>query len=1450
MGAMLPTLKYFQTIEADQAQTRSDGLDLSDPFDLSALGSDTWLSRLEHKGFDFSIKAGFFFLRKFWPVAQFGRLLIVSRAADVRKVLKDREHFAVPFALEMTELAGGETFVLGLEDEGHDWQRAIIAGVMSRDDIVGMRATARRITEALIANSRGRIDVVKDLFARVSAEVCLSYFGLTTADPDAFSDWLLSISALLFADPFGSAQTRALALKGSAGVRGVIDKALALASSQANDATLLSRLKEKQKTEPDLTDAKIKAIFVGLATGLVPTTTLAAGKLIEELLGRPDKLRQAIALANAGNLDGLQALLFEAARLNSALSPGLWRYCRKATTYVDSRGRSTPVAQGTVVLVGTASALVDSAEIPDPYAFKTGRPSSSFDLAFGTDWHECMGKWVAMALITEIAAIVLKLPGFRPAPGRDGKMGWVGPFPRRLDVVFDSPAAPAGFSMVTVVAPLAPGANAGKIKAALEALGNPAPDPVKAAIEQAGTIHFISASVLEFGDADKPRPHLVIEINADGNDEQAISATARALTATLGAIVTEATQVASLENALHRYKIDLETRPFGAIGLNFPGLGEFSVRDIDRQSQLANFSKDAVGFYLQSHLGRGGRALDALEFVRGLIRPTEATAATVAADASGKLAQLARRGQAFADDLLLPSRRRLAMMDWTEPSLGAALWALLADSSDLVYAKSAAALVFAISTYWGFHWLPWPHAKLFEVKGLQWLADAVGAAAIGALITALVIALVAVLAIVWLRRLETSDVPDNREPTLATIRAAAAVEDAPGYAQNHFTSVSELKPGFFRKMTLAASLWGIKELVTRLYRPGFVLDLGTINFARWFRPPGAEKLVFFSNFDGSWHSYLEDFITKAHAGQSAAWSNGVGFPRTRYLILDGAQDGDSFKRWVRRQQVVTQFWRPRFPELPANIKRANALIHFGLARAADETEARDWLSLFGSIPRPDGLVETDEAQSLLFRSFGHLPEGEFIALRFPDDASRLRNWLNALAGEAEVSGLGLSFGDYPGDPNDTDRTAAVVSLSPSGLIKAGFPLGGDGEPSTEFPSAFNLGMASRSKVLGDLDQSHPRNWRWSDSADALLIVFGATREATAQCVARHLAALGPGAELHRVPTTPTGKGLGYEPFGFRDGISQPIIKGTRRHAKGAPDRDLLEAGEFILGYRNSGGYYAPSPAMPAQYDPLNRLPTKETEARTDVPKLDASTALRDFGRNGSFLAVRQISQDVEGFDAQAAGLVTNLARKAEVESVIGRPITTDWVKAKMLGRRQDGAPLLDRGAPVPRSVHPDNDFDFASDDVEGLRCPVGAHVRRANPRASLGHDDADSQTIVNRHRILRRGRPYRYTAPSGKDEQGLMFVAVCGDLERQFEFVQQSWLNVPGFEDLRGEPDPIVGSTEGVNPARGFTIPTAFGPVCFSGLKPFVEIKGGGYFFLPSRSALLFLADAIALRSP
>ena len=90
--------------------------------------------------------------------------------------------------------------------------------------------------------------------------------------------------------------------------------------------------------------------------------------------------------------------------------------------------------------------------------------------------------------------------------------------------------------------------------------------------------------------------------------------------------------------------------------------------------------------------------------------------------------------------------------------------------------------------------------------------------------------------------------------------------------------------------------------------------MGTIHYARWFRPADTQNLIFLSNYDGSWESYLEDFILKAHPGQTAVWCNGMGFPQTRDLIKDGAQNGDQFKRWVRLQQVLAQFCTAGFPK--------------------------------------------------------------------------------------------------------------------------------------------------------------------------------------------------------------------------------------------------------------------------------------------------------------------------------------------------------------------------------------------------------------------------------------------------------------------------------------------------------------------------------------------------------
>jgi hypothetical protein len=182
-----------------------------------------------------------------------------------------------------------------------------------------------------------------------------------------------------------------------------------------------------------------------------------------------------------------------------------------------------------------------------------------------------------------------------------------------------------------------------------------------------------------------------------------------------------------------------------------------------------------------------------------------------------------------------------------------------------------------------------------------------------------------------------------------------------------------------------------QSLPSRLYR-----QHGDDSVRALVRPPGSERLVFLSNYDGSWESYLEDFITKAYLGQNAAWSNAVGFPRTKWLTEDGAQDGDRFKRWVRRQQLPTQFWFHHFSHLTADQIRNNAVISWELARATTDSQARAWLSYFGSMPKTDTVIETQEVQSVVFRGFKRLPFMKFAAIRLPDDreicASGWRRW--------------------------------------------------------------------------------------------------------------------------------------------------------------------------------------------------------------------------------------------------------------------------------------------------------------------------------------------------------------------------------------------------------------------------------------------------------------------------
>jgi deferrochelatase/peroxidase EfeB len=187
-----------------------------------------------------------------------------------------------------------------------------------------------------------------------------------------------------------------------------------------------------------------------------------------------------------------------------------------------------------------------------------------------------------------------------------------------------------------------------------------------------------------------------------------------------------------------------------------------------------------------------------------------------------------------------------------------------------------------------------------------------------------------------------------------------------------------------------------------------------------------------------------------------------------------------------------------------------------------------------------------------------------------------------------------------------------------------------------------------------------------------------------------------------------------------------------------------------------------------------------------------------------------------------------------------------WAKffaARMVGRWPNGMPLVH--APDNEDpVRSENEFGYRELDPHGLRCPMGAHIRRSNPRDSLGEDGATSLGRTNLHRLMRRGRVY--SEPSGR--KGLIFMALNANLRRQFEFIQQTWINNPKFGGLSAERDPLVGrcgyDVDDQRLPRIFT--RSMLPVrerCL-GLPSFVRVRGGGYFFLPSMRALSYLAEA------
>ncbi|MEZ5652468.1 MAG: hypothetical protein R3E87_18165 [Burkholderiaceae bacterium] len=182
--------------------------------------------------------------------------------------------------------------------------------------------------------------------------------------------------------------------------------------------------------------------------------------------------------------------------------------------------------------------------------------------------------------------------------------------------------------------------------------------------------------------------------------------------------------------------------------------------------------------------------------------------------------------------------------------------------------------------------------------------------------------------------------------------------------------------------------------------------------------------------------------------------------------------------------------------------------------------------------------------------------------------------------------------------------------------------------------------------------------------------------------------------------------------------------------------------------------------------------------------------------------------------------------------------------ATLMGRWRSGASLVLSPDADDDRLATENDFSYRDEDPHGFRCPLGAHVRRTNPRDALGFSQpelsaSEALARVRRARMLRRGRPYFH--PSDPDHVGLHFVALTASIRDQFEFVMASWVQSPEFGNLLGSVDPIIGNKTSTK-AKSFHVPAAPVGRCLDGLDDFVSTLGAGYFFLPSMAALRYLA--------
>jgi Dyp-type peroxidase family len=508
-------------------------------------------------------------------------------------------------------------------------------------------------------------------------------------------------------------------------------------------------------------------------------------------------------------------------------------------------------------------------------------------------------------------------------------------------------------------------------------------------------------------------------------------------------------------------------------------------------------------------------------------------------------------------------------------------------------------------------------------------------------------------------------------------------------------------------------------------------------------------------------------------------------------------------------------------------------------------------------------LKLDEIQGNILAGFNK-DHQRFLFLQI-DDAAKTKGWLRSLISNGDVATTTQvkKFNDLfraarkaqGGESGSNMPTATWLNIAFNyyGLEKLGADLDG-------FPDDFKQGMAARSAIIGDVGRSDPDAWDpWLRNRDFLHIIVLIAADVPADLdaeLAKFMSRLpGSGLKLVHMEAGEAPKdGSGNEHFGFKDGISQPGVKGFTLSTnppqpntghQGVPGQDLLWPGEFVLGYptqvaaRPDKSFDGPNPAKGPD--------SKNGPAWTE---------------DGSYLVFRKLQQDVAGF------------RNSVRSNALLSGVTPEVLGAKIVGRFRSGCPMehtkdqdasidsndgdpsaSDKSFLAPEKV---NNFEYG-DDLDGTFVPRSGHIRKAYPRdEQLLDDNGKEDTVQNKlhesdtqtHRILRRGIPFGEILPfpdgKGLDAQfqddqvcrGLLFLAYQKSIEKQFEFIQGAWINQQNFPDAGDGVDPVMSQVPQAPlqcPFKGKKTPATLE------LKHFVTTNGGEYFFQPSLSALKIL---------